>query len=336
MIIKKMPSIDLMAHISISHFHGLSFRQIESILNIPKSTAQRWYAYCHDFITNSNESKVIIDKITKYKKSTETNITNTNISILNYIKKSLSIQPFQTIRILQNKIHKIFNINITEKNISHYIKLSGFSKKKITKRIYNIKNLKEHKLIRKKFKTKVKKLIKKKKKIICLDESGINRNLYSSSGYCKLNRRLVAYYNMKQLIQKNNSLLMAIDNDKIIKYKLQEQSFNGSSFEEFIKELINDNNLRDTYLLMDNVAFHKKAIKIIQDTGNHVLFIPPYSPDLNPIEEVFSSIKTYIKTYITPLHDRPNINKIINFYIEEKRKLSGYYRHAFGIAYNDE
>ena len=41
---------------------------------------------------------------------------------------------------------------------------------------------------------------------------------------------------------------------------------------------------------------HVDAIKaVLQDTGIVVLFLPPYSSDLNPIEEMFSSIKYYLK-----------------------------------------
>jgi hypothetical protein len=49
---------------------------------------------------------------------------------------------------------------------------------------------------------------------------------------------------------------------------------------------------------MDNVSFHhnKELIKIIKDSGNRIMYIPPYSPNHNPIENLFSVIKdTYYK-----------------------------------------
>ncbi len=128
---------------------------------------------------------------------------------------------------------------------------------------------------------------------------------------------------------------MAISTNEIMKYTLQDKSFNGETFNNFIMELIDEKQLQDTYFLMDNIRFHKMAVKTIQDSGNHVLFIPPYSPDLNPIEESFSSLKTYIKKHITPLHDNPNIPEIIQTYINEKHELSGFYEHAFGVRYDN-
>ena len=46
-------------------------------------------------------------------------------------------------------------------------------------------------------------------------------------------------------------------------------------------------------LIFDNAAFHKKKglETIAQENGHHVLFLPPYSPDLNPIEHDFANLK---------------------------------------------
>ena len=83
---------------------------------------------------------------------------------------------------LQLKICKHFNVNITTHTIGNYMCIIGYTKKKITRRLYN-KSLKEQLLNRK----KMKKLIKtiNKDDIICIDESGINRELYSMYGWCQ-------------------------------------------------------------------------------------------------------------------------------------------------------
>lgn len=46
-------------------------------------------------------------------------------------------------------------------------------------------------------------------------------------------------------------------------------------------------------LIFDNAAFHKKKdlAAIAQENGHHLLFLPPYSPDLNPIEHDFANLK---------------------------------------------
>ena len=182
----KMPSIDLMVHVTYCHLQSNSFREIETLFNIPKTTAHRWYTQCSKYFEDINNTNKVIDIMTEKKdkqiEENNQNILNNNRNIIRYINKSLSIQPFQTQHDLQNKIEKKFNVSLTIKTISKYIKNSGFSKKKITRRLYN-KNLKEHQLKRKQFRKFIKKI--PKDDIICLDETGINRNTHSKYGYWK-------------------------------------------------------------------------------------------------------------------------------------------------------
>ncbi len=51
-------------------------------------------------------------------------------------------------------------------------------------------------------------------------------------------------------------------------------------------------------VIMDNASIHhvEEAVKAIEDVGAVVHFLPPYSPDLNPIEETFSKVKSTMKS----------------------------------------
>ena len=51
--------------------------------------------------------------------------------------------------------------------------------------------------------------------------------------------------------------------------------------------------MRNCVLIFDRAAFHKKKdlAAIAQENGHHLLFLPPYSPDLNPIEHDFANLK---------------------------------------------
>jgi transposase len=50
-------------------------------------------------------------------------------------------------------------------------------------------------------------------------------------------------------------------------------------------------------VIMDNLSVHKgqRVKKLIEDRGCELRFLPPYSPDLNPIEEAFSKIKRLLR-----------------------------------------
>lgn len=51
-------------------------------------------------------------------------------------------------------------------------------------------------------------------------------------------------------------------------------------------------------VVMDNLSPHKsdKTLALIQGAGGNVLFLPAYSPDLNPIEKMWSKVKNYLRT----------------------------------------
>lgn len=78
---------------------------------------------------------------------------------------------------------------------------------------------------------------------------------------------------------------------------------NGETFETFVSECIlpiilpfNGNNPR-SILIMDNASIHhcERIDEIITSVGAKILFLPPYSPDLMPLEEVFSKVKAVLK-----------------------------------------
>ena len=52
-------------------------------------------------------------------------------------------------------------------------------------------------------------------------------------------------------------------------------------------------------VILDNASIHHcdGVVELIESAGALVIFLPPYSPDLNPIEETFASIKSYLRTH---------------------------------------
>ncbi|WP_371219998.1 transposase [Orientia tsutsugamushi] len=55
------------------------------------------------------------------------------------------------------------------------------------------------------------------------------------------------------------------------------------------------------FVVIDNAAFHKskKTKELIESFGYKVIFLPPYSPDLNPIEKFSANMKRWIRHQIT-------------------------------------
>jgi transposase len=286
-----------------------TLRYIESMFDISKSSLQRWVNnICLEGHTRDVEYKE-------------------RALILVFIKRSLDHNPFQTLDMLKLKIFNKFELSLTKSTISNYMKIIGYSKKKIVKRLYN-KSLKDHILNRKEMKQKFKKI--NKDDLICIDESGITRHLYADRGWCKINKQLVSHISRKD-IPKNYSLIMAISNKKVLKYELyKQQAINTDLYYLFLEDLLK--NIKNKYILMDNVSFHKskRILELITKTNNKILFIPPYSPDFNPIEEVFAEMKAFIRRHINPITINKDIYELLKKFSKMKINLEEYYRHAFG------
>jgi len=72
---------------------------------------------------------------------------------------------------------------------------------------------------------------------------------------------------------------------------------NGRSFLAYVEQILVPALKRDDIVIMDNLGSHKaKAVrKAIRAAGAKLFFLPPYSPDLNPIEQMFSKLKALLR-----------------------------------------
>ena len=72
---------------------------------------------------------------------------------------------------------------------------------------------------------------------------------------------------------------------------------NGVIFKMYVRECLVPELRPGDIVIMDNLGSHKsQAIRdSITEQGAHLLFLPPYSPDLNPIEKFFSKLKTLLR-----------------------------------------
>lgn len=71
----------------------------------------------------------------------------------------------------------------------------------------------------------------------------------------------------------------------------------GASFVAYVEQVLAPTLRRDDIVILDNVQTHKveDARLAIEATGAQMLFLPPYSPDMNPIELAFSKLKALLR-----------------------------------------
>lgn len=287
----------------------LSTRAVAKIFSVSKSVLCNWLKEL-PIVYNNN-------------KHITSNITS---KMLLFLKNSLNHNPYQTQSNMMHKINNKFNINISSFTIKTMLKIIGYSKKKVSRKLYN-KNLKEHICKHKKFKKEIKTI--NINDIVCIDETGVTRNTYNDKGYCHTSKRLKYYVDISKL-PRNRNIIVAINKDKVIHYKvLINKSVNKIYFIEFITELVK--NIKHKYILLDNIAFHhsKEVIKIIEDSDNKILFTPPYSPEYNPIEEVFSSFKSYLKNKISVINGFVKLDYYIDTFLRTANDFNCYYQRSF-------
>jgi transposase len=72
---------------------------------------------------------------------------------------------------------------------------------------------------------------------------------------------------------------------------------NQKTYETYVKRVLVPSLKPGQIVVIDNARFHKSArvIELIEAAGCRVIFLPPYSPDLNPIEHYWSAIKSSIR-----------------------------------------
>lgn len=72
---------------------------------------------------------------------------------------------------------------------------------------------------------------------------------------------------------------------------------NGPAFETYIETQLAPELTPGTVVILDNLTTHKsrRAAQALKDRGCWFLFLPPYSPDLNPIEMAFSKLKAHLR-----------------------------------------
>ncbi len=80
-----------------------------------------------------------------------------------------------------------------------------------------------------------------------------------------------------------------------------------------------DGSNANSIVVMDNASVHhvSEVANLISSVGALLIYLPPYSPDLNPIEEAFSSVKAYLKAHEHIIHDADDVQSIVHAAFED-------------------
>jgi transposase len=138
-----------------------------------------------------------------------------------------------------------------------------------------------------------------RRSVIFIDECGFNLHLRRKFGRAKIGENATILVPASK--GRNVSMAAALNEDGMVYLKIRIGGYNAFLFKEFLDEVfakLHQKNLGGCTLVMDNVSFHKTdAIRaFVAAHGHTVVYLPPYSPMLNPIENCFSKIKLVCRT----------------------------------------
>ncbi len=133
------------------------------------------------------------------------------------------------------------------------------------------------------------------KRLVFIDETWAKTNMAPTHGRCRRGQRL--YAKVPHGHWKTTTFVAALRHDGITAPFVFDGPINGECFLVYVKEMLAPTLSKGDIVLIDNLASHKspKIRKAIEAKGAALRFLPRYSPDFNPIEMVFSKLKTLLR-----------------------------------------
>jgi transposase len=133
-------------------------------------------------------------------------------------------------------------------------------------------------------------------RFVFVDECSSNTSLAPLYGWSRKGER--AYQKAPRNWGKNITLISSIGKEGGVGASLVvEGSTNGTVFETYLEEVLLPTLKRGQVVVMDNLSAHKaqRVRELIEGEGCELIYLPPYSPDYNPIEQAFSKLKSYLR-----------------------------------------
>lgn len=128
-------------------------------------------------------------------------------------------------------------------------------------------------------------------RLVFIDETWVKTNMAPIRGWARRGERLPG--KAPHGHWKTMTFLAALRHDRIDAPWVFDGPINGAAFQVYVENVLVPTLKPGDIVVMDNLGSHKREAvrRAIRSAGAHLLFLPPYSPDLNPIEQVFAKLK---------------------------------------------
>jgi transposase len=133
------------------------------------------------------------------------------------------------------------------------------------------------------------------KRLVFIDETGTSTNMTRLRGRCRRGRRLIG--KVPHGHWKITTFVAGLRHHAITAPMVIDWAMNGETFQAYLEQVLVPTLREGDIVVMDNLPAHKVAgvQTIIEAAGAELRYLPPYSPDLNPIEMAFAKLKAHLR-----------------------------------------
>jgi transposase len=128
-----------------------------------------------------------------------------------------------------------------------------------------------------------------------VDETGIDTYLYREYGWSERGKPLIGEISGRKY--KRIGIVAAQMGKKIIAPLQYNGTMDSTLFETWFSKCLLPSLPEGTVIVMDNASFHRKRklFPLAEDAGFRIIFLPPYSPEYNPIEKFWAWLKRHLR-----------------------------------------
>jgi transposase len=133
------------------------------------------------------------------------------------------------------------------------------------------------------------------RRLVYVDESGIDHNMIKESCWAKKGQKVIGEKSGKR--KKRTSVIAALNGDDIKAAVRFQGTADTNLFVCWLKQFLIPVLIPRQVVILDNASIHRsiKVRELIEQAGCYLIYLPPYSPDLNPIENYWAVLKAHIK-----------------------------------------
>jgi transposase len=153
-----------------------------------------------------------------------------------------------------------------------------------------------------------------------IDETSLKTNMAKTTGWSPCGARLVDHVPFGHW--NTQTFIAALRHDRLDAPWVIGGPINRELFDLYIETQLAPTLHKGDVVILDNLATHRspKAAAILKDIGAWFLFLPPYSPDLNPIEMAFAKLKALIRKAAARTYDQlwKAVGQVCDLFKEEE------------------